>query len=353
MFCESFKRLTAFGLDGEGHAFLRFGDEYFPRLEAFVFERRTGEFTLAAAGIFAHLAERAGDAACPVVGNAAEQAEVAGLKNELVQFALGQRVADLHRLRRRFGAQLFGREGGPVDAVLSDAAAAHDRPVAHFNLFAFGGAAGDLHRNGAHRAAVDQRLAEVAFVKALEAAAVRDTRLVAAVDHAFMYAVANAARVHQTFRNLPIVKRRSETVAPDIRNERRAHAGAERVAVDSDDAGHRTAVGIERGRRVVGFHLVDEMDIFIEFHDAGVVGKDRNKPVDRFGNLVGGGFDVGFVERVNDLLFAGFLVLVVDGSGKNLVRAVLAPGLGDAFELDVGRPFGQTQFSAVSFNIVA
>ena len=350
---ERLERLAALRRDGEGHAFLRLGDEDFPGLEPFVLEGGAGEFALAAAGIFAHLAEGAGDAARAVVGDAAVEAEVARLEQEFVELALGERVADLHRLGGRFGAQLLGGEGGAVDAVLADAAAAHDRPVAHLDLLALGGAAVDLDGDGAHGSAVDQRLAQVALVEALEPAAVGDAGLVAAIDHPFVYAVANTAGVHQPLGDLLVVEGRAEAVAPDIGNQRGAHARAERVAVDAHDAGHRPAVGVERGGGVVRFHLVDQMQPVVELHDAGVVGEDRNQPVDGLGNLVGGGLHIGFVERVDHLLLAGLLVAVVDGSGKDLVRAVLRPGLGDALQLHIGRPFGQAQLRAVRLHIPA
>ena len=131
--------------------------------------------------------------------------------------------------------------------------------------------------------------------------------------------------------------------------------GAEGVAIDADDSGDRAAVRIEGRRRIVGLDLDHQMLPVVEGHDAGVVVKDRDEPrlaftLDRPAlDLTGGSLEVAPEQRLDGFgLRAG--LAIVDRGIEDLVLAVLAPGLGQALELDVGgcRPEPQLAPARVS-----
>ena len=135
---------------------------------------------------------------------------------------------------------------------------------------------------------------------------------------------------------------RAEAVAPDVGEQVGAEAGAERVAVDADDAGDGAAVGVERRRAVVGLHLVDEVVAAGGGDDAGVVVEDRDQPALPLARLDGGVDGRGgaadvLLEEGADLLGRLARFTVGDGGVEDLVLAVLRPGLGQALQLDVGR----------------
>ena len=138
------------------------------------------------------------------------------------------------------------------------------------------------------------------------------------------------------------MERGAEAVTPDVDQQAGATAGTEGVAVDTDDAGDRPAVRVQGRGSVVGFDLEDQAVGVIEGHDPRIVVEHRdqpgsslaftNRPVHRFGRAL----DVGTEERA-DLLVGPALFLVPDDRVEDLVLAVLAPGLGQAFQFHVGR----------------
>ena len=156
--------------------------------------------------------------------------------------------------------QLLGGEGRAVDAVRADAAAGHDDDVAGQGALLVGGLAryGDGH--GAYGAAVDQRFAEVALVKDDGPVHRGDAGLVAAVLHALAHALEHPARVQQPGRQLALVKGIGKTEHVGIAEQVGSHAGTHRIAVDAHDAGQGSAVGVQGGRGVVGFHLHADVD---------------------------------------------------------------------------------------------
>ena len=154
--------------------------------------------------------------------------------------------------------------------------------------------------------------------------------------------------MEQPFRHILLIgERRTEAVAPDVDQEVGSLAGAERVAVDADDAGHRAAVGIERRRAVVGLDLVDQVDLVVEVDHAGVVAEDRDQPVHLVGDFAGALLNEGLVAGDDLLLFAVFEIFVVDLRAENLMFAVFAPGLSEHFELDVGRIVPEAVFLTI------
>ena len=243
--------------------------------------------------------------------------------------------------------QLFAGEGRTVDAVLADASAGHDNEVARLDGFRGARNFADHFREGAEGSAVDERFADVAFIEAFPADSVGNAALVSAVDHALVNAVAEAARVEQTFGNvLRVGERRAETVAPDVDEKICTLSGPQRVAVDSDDTGHCAAVGVKCGGAVVGFNLVDKVELVIEFDHARVVGEDGDEPVDFLRDLLCALLNEGFVEGDIVIVFAGGLVGVVDFRAEDFVLAVFRPGLREDFEFDVGR-FAESVLRAV------
>ena len=332
----------------EAHALLRFRNQNFPRLETGVFHRGQRQIHPAAVAEFGHFADARRKPPRAVVGDETVEAAVARLADEVAELLLGDRVADLHRLHRAVLVQFFAGKGRAVDAVLADPAAAHHDQVAGLDGLACAGHA--VHRLGqsSDRAAVDQRLADVTRIEILPAVAVRDAGLVAAVDHALVDAVAQPPRMQQPFRHIRLLrKRRTEAVAPDVDQQIRPLPGAERVAVHADDAGHRAAVGIERGGAVMGFDLIDEVELVVEIDHAGVILENRHQPVDLFGDLLGALLDKGLVAGDDLLFFTGLEVFIVDFGAENLVLAVFAPGLGEDFKLHIGRIPAETVTFAV------
>jgi hypothetical protein len=159
---ESFQLLRR---DRDGHPLLRFGDEDLPGLQAGVFQGAAVEMKFETAGILRHLADGRGEATGAVVGNRTVEAAVAGEDEEVEHAPLGDRIADLDGGHRRTFVQLFGREGGAVDAVLADAAADHNDAIADLRRLFVTGLAVQDGRHDRTGAAVDERLADKAVIE--------------------------------------------------------------------------------------------------------------------------------------------------------------------------------------------
>jgi hypothetical protein len=157
-----------------------------------------------------------------------------------------------------------------------------------------------------------------------------------------MHPLADAPRVEESRRALAVVERGREAVPPHVGEELRPAPGAERVAVDADDPRDGAAVRIERRRRVVRLDLVDEVVPLVEGDDPGVVVEDADEPgaplaiADRAVDRLRRALDVRR-EEGPDRLRRTPRLLVGDGGVEDLVLAVLAPRLGEALDLDVGR----------------
>ena len=123
--------------------------------------------------------------------------------------------------------QFLAGEGGAVNAVLADAAAGHDDAIAGQNALGRRRYAADQPGQGADRAAIDQRLAQVARIEIFPTQRVGNAALVAAVNDPLMHLVAQAARMEQAGRHVRRCgERRAKAVTPDIQQQLRAHAGA-------------------------------------------------------------------------------------------------------------------------------
>ena len=106
-------------------------------------------------------------------------------------------------------------------------------------------------------------------------------------------------------------------------------AGAEGVADHAAESCVGPAVGVDRRGVVVSLDLEADVMVGVEPDDAGVVGEDGDEPVAP--HLLRGAED-GPLEEVID-----HLAVVLDPAAEGLVRAMLAPGLGQRLELAVRR----------------
>ncbi len=123
-----------------------------------------------------------------------------------------------------------------------------------------------------------------------------------------------------------------------VANWLRAEARAERVADHTADTRVGATVGLDGARPVVRFDLEGNVVLAIEADDAGVVAKDAHAPIvgaERSANLLRRGKNRLF-EQVVELPRA-VLIRIGHAAGERFVAAMLTPGLGDRFQLNVGR----------------
>ena len=234
--------------------------------------------------------------------------------------------------------QFLGREGRAVNSVLSDAAPRHHDAIARQDLLCVTALSVDSGRHDSTGAAIHEGLPEVTLVKYQASVHRRDAAFVPAVFHPFPDPFVDPPRVENPLRQGFFIVGRGE--AEDIRVEDQLgpHAAAERVSVHADDTGKSAAVRIERRRGVVGFHLEDEVPVFVEADDSRIVDENGEAPVGDAHSLPdqpGRTLDVCGEERV-DFPGQAFAVIVGDPGVEDLVLAVLRPGLGEAFEFRVG-----------------
>ncbi len=87
-----------------------------------------------------------------------------------------------------------------------------------------------------------------------------------------------------------------------IENQFCADACAERIAVDADNTGERSAVRIECGWRIVRLHLENQIGIVVEFDYTGVIHKNGKTEILLSFGLADFGrraFDIFFEKRIN------------------------------------------------------
>ncbi len=102
--------------DGGQHPLLRFRQQHLPGGEALVFQRHRVQIK-ADTGVLAHLAGGTGDAASAQVGDGADAAGIAQVRDRLHELALDDRVADLNGgsfFLGRLPGHLGGAGGGAV-----------------------------------------------------------------------------------------------------------------------------------------------------------------------------------------------------------------------------------------------
>ena len=186
------QRVRLGGFDHERHALLRFGDENFPRAQTGVFERDALQIDDRAARNLGEFADRRREAARAVIRAAFHQSGAAGAFQKIRQQLLRDWAADLHGGLRRMLVNFHRRKRRAVNAVLADAPARHDNPVARVNRLFPRIAPLILRGHDAARPAIHERLAGVAVIKNNRAVDRRNARFVAAVLNPFAHAVKNA-----------------------------------------------------------------------------------------------------------------------------------------------------------------
>ena len=90
----------------------------------------------------------------------------------------------------------------------------------------------------------------------------------------------------------------------------------------------------------MGLRFHAKAPVVIPSDDPGVVVENAEKPVDLLLDVECRAHDMGLEQRVDLLGPACLVVLVIDESSENLVRAVLRPGLRQALQFCVRRCVG-------------
>ena len=119
--------------------------------------------------------------------------------------------------------------------------------------------------------------------------------------YSFAHAFVDAARMENAGRQFLFVKGRGKAKHIGIKNQLGADARAERIAVDADNTGERSAIGIKSGWRIVRLYFKNQICIVIEFDDAGVIHKNRETEILLAFGLADFGrrsFDIFFEKRI-------------------------------------------------------
>ena len=311
------------GIDGEHHAFLGFGEPDLPGAETRVLERRGAEFD-PCADAFGHLADGGGEPAGAAIGDRGEQALCFG--EHFHHQLLGDRVPDLDARSCDLAGRGIHRgrgEGGATQAVSAGPPADGDDPVAGLGTRERRADIGDADAPTEH-----QRIGGVGRVVQDRSGDGWKPHLVAVVGHTGDDAGPDAAGVQHTIGELGR-RQIGRAEAEDVGAGDRVVSGTEDVADHAADAGVGPAERLDRGRVVVGLGLQRQGAPGLERDDAGVAHerRDDERSVDRVGRVP------------QSLQQRGSLVTGRGGDSRpeRLVSTVLAPGLSDRLELDIGR----------------
>ena len=312
----------AVGRDGHDHPLLGLREPDLPWLQAGVLERDDRQLDVGADAL-GHLPDRRREAAGPAVGD--RRPEVVGAGEHVDQPLLGDRIADLHAGAGDVAGRGVHRqagERGPADAVATGAPAEHDDPVTRVRSRRRRAVGGD-----ADAPAEDERVGREAGVVEDRAGDGREADLVAVVGDAVDHAVADPAGVQRAVGQL-VDRELGGSEAQHVGHGDRPVAGTHHVADDAADARVGAAERLDGRRVVVGLGLHGDRRALGERHDAGVA--DEGRADERGGDGIGGRPQA--VEQAGQLLARGRR----EGGPERLVRAVLAPRLGQRLELDVG-----------------
>ena len=273
------QRGQPFGIHGDDHPLLRFGEPDLPRLEARVLERHEGEVDVGADAV-GHLADGGGQTARPTVGDRRPQPVGAG--EHVDEQLLRDGIADLHAGAGDLAGRGVHRRAGerrPPDAVPAGAAAEHDDPVA-------GERPGGERPVGRHAdaAAEHQRVGGETGVVEHGAGHGGEADLVAVVGDAGHHPLPDASRVQGAVGQL-VDGQIGRTEAQHVGDGERIVAGAHHVPDDPADPGVGAAERLDGGRMVVRLGLQGERGALGERDDAGVAGERRADEggVDRVG----------------------------------------------------------------------
>ena len=100
-----FKRRLIVGPYGNGHAFLAFRNEDFPRRQAGLLQRNLGEVDFTAVRVFRHFTDGRRKPAGAVVRDAGDEAGISGLQHHVKHFLLRDGITDLDGTGRGFFSQ--------------------------------------------------------------------------------------------------------------------------------------------------------------------------------------------------------------------------------------------------------
>ena len=193
-----------------------------------------------------------------------------------------------------------------------------------------------LDRDDAGGAAEDEGIVDEGVVELDRAIDGGDAHAVAVIAHAAHHATHDAERMDHVL-GLDVFLldvRRAKAEHIERGDGLRAFACAEDVANHAAEAGVRTGVGFDGAGVIVRLDLEAHGLVGVEADEARVVLKGTEHEVGlRFADLLRDVADVGLEQAVHDLLLA--IERVVNLRAKDAVLAVLAPGLGDDFHLDV------------------
>ena len=308
---------------GEDHPLLGLGQPDLPRRQARVLERDGRQLDVGA-GALGHLPDRRRQAAGTAVGDRCPQ--VVGAGEHVDQQLLGDGVTDLHAGAGDGAGGGVHRGAGercPADAVAAGASAEDDDPVAGGRAGRKGTVGGDTEA-----AAEDQRVRREAGVVEDRSGDRRQPDLVAVVGHAVDHAVADAGRMQGPVWQL-VERQVGRTEAQHVGDGDGPVSGAHHVPDHTSDTRVGAAERLDRGGVVVGLGLEGDGRALAERHDAGVA--DERRAHERSGDRVRRLAQLGQQRR--------HLGAVIDGDRgtERLVRAVLAPRLGQGLQLDVGR----------------
>ncbi len=322
--------------DGQDHSFLGLGDPDFGVRQTGVLQRRPLQPDFSP-HLFAHLSDGAAEAARSAIGDGRVQVAVAGLEDDVDHHFLGDGVSDLHRAAGdRFAhlRQLSRGERGAVNSVAAGASPDGDNQITRFQfLLAF------VDRDHRHVAAVDQRVAQIPPVEVDGPVDGRNAHAVAVVAHTGDDAFRHDLGVQRAGRQFGVRSfRRREAEDVGVADGAGAQPGSQRIADHTADARVRTAVRFQGRRVIVRLDLEADALLFVERHNAGVVLEHADAPVvvtQPFADLDGGCED-RLPQHVLEVPLP-LAVAIPNPAGQRLVRTVLAPGLRQRFQLDVGR----------------
>ena len=187
-------------------------------------------------------------------------------------------------------------------------------------------------------AAIDEWIAQIAFVEIHGAVHGRDAHPIAVIansgDHPTGHDLGMQYAGWQRFVG-SIRGREAENVR--IADRFRTQARSERITDHAAETGIGTTVWLEGRRMIVGFHFDTGMELLVELNHPRIVTEDADAPVliaSLLTQFAGCGED-GLLEHALELDVACFID-IVHASAERFVGTVFAPGLGDSFQFGVG-----------------
>ncbi len=320
------ERVEVDGWHGDHHAFLGLGQPDLPRLQARILAGDQFEFDVGSDAL-GHLADGGRQSARATVGD--RRVQILGADQRIDEQLLDDGIADLHARAGDFsGGGVHGRrrEGGAPDSVPTGRSAEDDDPITRSRP-----GVQRSRRRRADAAGEHQRVGRVGGVVENGAGDGGQSDLVAVVGDAVDHAVSDPAGMERAGR---------EVVEWQVCGPETQHVGhrdrpvgdAQDIADHAADAGVRAAEGLDRGGMVVRLGLEGDGRALGELDDAGVAHEGRTDE----GSIEILGAAAELREQRFDRALVRPALVDLDGRSERLVGAVLAPGLGEYLDLDIG-----------------